>query len=312
MKLRYKILWIEDDIKTIKIKAKNTRKFLEENYGFECKEDDIEILNYDEFKEQYIQNNEVKSDMEKFDLLLVDFDLGEVGKSGDELIEIIRKGLYSEILFYSSNYPALKTSLQSKDIDGVFTSNRGELEYKIKKLIRVTIKKVQDVNNLRGLIMAEVSELERLKEKIIIKASPKIDQKNLEKYVLKKIQSSGNSTKNKATGLLNDIDNVLFEDLFKKIGFIDMDKKIHATGEILDKLKITSPISKTEFIEPYKENIRDIRNKFAHIEECDGKDEDGNGCKVIGDIPFTESNCIKIRQEIKKYKKILEDIELQV
>ena len=31
-------------------------------------------------------------------------------------------------------------------------------------LINVTIKKVQDVNNLRGLIMAEVAELDRIKE----------------------------------------------------------------------------------------------------------------------------------------------------
>ena len=156
--------------------------------------------------------------------------------------------------------------------------------------------------------MAEVAELERIKEKIIIKASPKISEKKIEKYVLKKIRSSGNSTKNKAETLLKSIDNVLFEELFKDTGFIDMDKKIHATGEILDKLGIISPISKVELIEPYKESIRDVRNKFAHIEEQDGIDDSGNSCKVIGDIPFTEKNCIKIRLEIKKYRDILTEI----
>jgi hypothetical protein len=160
--------------------------------------------------------------------------------------------------------------------------------------------------------MAEVAELERIKEKIIIKASPRISEKNIEKYVLNKIKSSGTSTKNKAERLLADIDNVLFEELFKDTGFIDLDKKLHATGEILNKLSITAPISKDELIEPYKEKIRDIRNKFAHIEESDGVDDHGMACKVIGDIPFTEENCINIRKEIKKYKGILTEIEQQL
>jgi len=317
MKLKYKILWIDDDTDAIERPKNQIKKYLEDDYGFECTEDDVVVKDYDEFESDYTYEDDgrkiVRDSIKEFDLLLVDFDLGEEGQTGDILINLIRNKVYSEILFYSTNYSDLRSKLNNNDfMDGVFTSSRDELEEKTKKLINVTIKKVQDVNNLRGLIMAEVAELERIKEKIIIKASPKISEKNIEKYVLNKIKSSGTSTKNKAERLLADIDNVLFEELFKNIGFIDLDKKLHATGEILNKLSITTPISKDELIEPYKAKIRDIRNKFAHIEESDGVDERGIACKVIGDIPFTEENCINIRKEIKKYKGILTEIEQQL
>lgn len=317
MKLKYKILWIDDDTDAIERPKTQIKRYIEEDYGFECTDNDVIIKDYDEFENDYVYEDNgkkiVKDSIKEFDLLLVDFDLGEEGQTGDILINLIRNKVYSEILFYSTNYPDLRSKLNNNDfMDGIFTSSRDELEEKTKKLINVTIKKVQDVNNLRGLIMAEVAELERIKEKIIIKASPRISEKNIEKYVLNKIKSSGTSTKNKAERLLADIDNVLFEELFKDTGFIDLDKKLHATGEILNKLSITAPISKDELIEPYKEKIRDIRNKFAHIEESDGVDDHGMACKVIGDIPFTEENCINIRKEIKKYKGILTKIEQQL
>jgi hypothetical protein len=315
MKLKYKILWIEDEKSSIKIKAKNIRKYLEDDYGFECLESDITILDYEEFVEDYIDDNELKScsDIEKYDLLLVDFNLGEEEHTGDKLIQIIRdNNIYSEILFYSSDLDSLIDKLNQHFIDGVFTSVRDELENKVKKLIKVTIKKVQDVNNLRGLIMAEVAELDRMKERIIIKASVKIPEKSIEKYTLKKVKESGNSNKNKAQRYLDDLDSVTFESLFSFVGFIDSDKKAKATGEILNKLNITEPVTKDDFIQPYIDDILGKRNKFAHIEECDGDDGQGNSCKVIGDIPFTEENCIEIRKEIKKYKDILKEIETKI
>lgn len=313
MKLKYKILWIEDDIDTIERPKKQIQKYLEDDYGFECKEEDIVIKDYDEFEGEFLEEKQgvkkVKDSIKEFDLLLVDFDLGEDEHTGDKLIEIIRDGVYSEILFYSSNLESIKDKLNNHFIDGIFTSDRDNLEDKIKKLIKVTIKKVQDVNNLRGLIMAEVAELDIIKEEIIKLASQKIDEKKLEIYTLDKIRSSGDSNKKAAQKHLDDILNITFDSLFEKIGFVDSNKKAMTIGEALSKLDITEPVTKETFTQPYIDNILSKRNKFAHIKECDGTDGDGNPCKMIGDIPFTEKKCIEIRQEIKAYKKILEDIK---
>lgn len=313
MKLKYKILWIEDELDSIERPKNQIQKYLEDDYGFECKDEDIVIKDYDAFEEEFIYEEDgrkrVKDSIKDFDLLLVDFTLGEEEQTGDKLIEVIREGIYSEILFYSSNLEAVKNTLSNSFIDGVFTSDRDHLADKIKKLIQVTIKKVQDVNNLRGLIMAEVSELDIIKEEIIKLASQKIDEKKLEKYTLDKIKNSGDSNKKTAQKHLDDISNITFDSLFEKIGFVDSNKKAMTIGEILSKLDITEPVTKQTFTQPYIDNILSKRNKFAHIKECDGIDGDGNPCKMIGDIPFTQEKCIEIRKEIKIYKKILEDIK---
>jgi hypothetical protein len=313
MKLKYKILWVEDEPDSIERPKTQIQRHLEDDYGFECKDEDILIKNYDEFESEFVEEiNEtknVKDSIKEFDLLLVDFNLGEDEHTGDKLINLIRDKIYSEILFYSSNLESLNIQLNNHFIDGVFRSDRDHLVDKIKKLIRVTIKKVQDVNNLRGLIMAEVAELDIIKEEIIKLASQKIDEKKLEKYTLDKIKISGNKNKNTAKRYLDDISNITFDSLFETIGFVDSNKKAMTIGEALSKLHIIEPVTKETFTEPYIDNILKKRNKFAHVKECDGVDENGNSCKMIGDIPFTEEKCIEIRKEIKRYKEILKQIE---
>lgn len=79
--------------------------------------------------------------------------------------KIREEKVYSEIVFYSSQYEALQAKLNEHFVEGIFTSSREELADKVESIINVTIKKVQDVNNLRGLIMA-VAELDVLKEEI--------------------------------------------------------------------------------------------------------------------------------------------------
>ena len=54
MKLKYKILWIEDELDSIERPKKQIQKYLEDDYGFECSEEDIVIKDYDEFEEEYI------------------------------------------------------------------------------------------------------------------------------------------------------------------------------------------------------------------------------------------------------------------
>jgi len=300
MKLKYKILWIEDEKNSIKIKAKNIRKYLEDDYGFECLESDITILDYEEFVEDYIDNNELKpgSDIEKYDLLLVDFNLGEKEHTGDKLIQIIRdNNIYSEILFYSSDLDSLISKLNQHFIDGVFTSVRDELENKVKKLIKVTIKKVQDVNNLRGLIMAEVAELDRIKEKIIVKATLITNGFDTKKYILKTLKKSYSDNLKQVEKYKEDNIEIILNKLY-----VDSDKKARTITKV-----------ENNFDEKkYRSTILKNRNMFAHVEECDGVDEKGKACKLIGDIPFTEAKCIEIRKEIKEYKKILLAIKIKL
>jgi len=311
MRLEYKILWIEDEIKSIRGNKRVIQRYLENTKGFVSNIRVIET--FDEFEKDIGYAN-----LKEYDLLLVDLNLDEEEssseqKDGNTIIQNIRnQQIYTEIIFYSSQYEDLQEKIKEHFVEGIFTSERKMIDTKAKQIIDVTLHKVQDVNNLRGLIMAEVAELDRLKEQIIIKGSDKISDKAIERYTLKKIKESGTSNQNKAKRFLEKLENVTFESLFQSLGFVDSDKKAKATGEILVKLNISEPISKDDFIQPYIDNILRKRNMFAHIEECDGEDENGNVCKVIGDIPFTEEKCIEIRKEIRSYKELLEEIYRKV
>jgi CheY-like chemotaxis protein len=310
MTLEYKILWIEDKIKSIRGNKRVIERYLENTKGFISNVQIVET--FDEFESSIGYDN-----LKNYDLLLIDLNLDEDDdsqKDGNLIIQNIRnQQIYTEIIFYSSQYEDLQDKLKEQHfVEGIFTSERKMIDTKAKQIIDVTLHKVQDVNNLRGLIMAEVAELDRLKEKILLLGSEKIPDKQLEKYTLKQVKRSNNKNINKINTYTEEIENVTYSMLLKQAGFIDANKKAYATGEILDKLEILEPINKKDFSDSYIKNILGMRNKFAHIEECDGEDEEGNSCKVIGDIPFTEKKCIEIRKEIRMYKKLLEEIYLKV
>jgi len=297
MKLEYKILWIDNDDKIYKDHQSEIEEYL----------NDLGFSPIIEKGSDYNAFDKLETDLNQFDLFILDYRL-DGPKNGNEIIKDIRDtySIYTDVIFYSAVKEDLRTRIYEDRLNGVYYTGRGfeEFEEDVLALINVTIKKVQDVNNLRGLIMAEVAELDRIKERIIIQASSKIKDSHLEKYTLKKVKESGTSNKNKAQKFIDDVVNTNFKTLFTEhIGFIDSDKKAKAIGETLDKLNITSPICKVDFIQPYINDILDIRNKFAHIEEQDN---------MIGDIPFTEERCIKIRKNIKNYKNLLLEIEEQV
>lgn len=303
MKLIYNILWVDNDNSIYENHKDDILEHLEE-LGFEPK---IKFL------DDYQSFIDANLNLEDYDLFILDYKL-KLGQDGNEIIKIIREDNYTEIIFYSGVPNEARQQIFDDKSNGIYITSRDfdEFEEDVIGLINITIKKVQDVNNLRGLIMAEVAELDRIKERIINNASSKVPDKKLEKYVLKKIKSSGNTNKNQAERHLENINNISFDELFSRIGFVDSNKKAMTIGEVLQECKINTPVCKETFFKPYKEKILDRRNLFAHVEEYDGSDKNGSPCKFIADIPFTEEKCVEIRKEIKEYKKILEEIEEQV
>jgi len=319
MKLNYKILWIEDELDSIERPKSQIQRYLEDDYGFECKDEDIVIKDYDEFEDEYVYEvqgqKRVKDSIKDFDLLLVDFNLGEKEQTGDKLIEVIREGIYSEILFYSSELQSITEKLNNHFIDGVFTSDREHLEDKIKKLIRVTIKKVQDVNNLRGLIMAEVAELDRIKNRIVKKYCEitKNTDNELKKYIKTDVFNDFKSNLEKYDFLISEDDSSHEQMELHK--FID-DLMYMSTKKSLTVFKIKRLFEPTKLLNfkhdnYYKEVIKK-RNVFAH--DTEKEDEKGKYLNYPDGerLDFTEEECVQIRKDIKKHKKLLDEIELKL
>lgn len=160
MKLKYRILWFEDNESWFNTTSRNINEFLEDN-GFE-----LHAVRYSN-QEEGIKNILDKND---YDLILMDLNLDDA--FGYEIIEEIRdEDIYTEIIFYSmSDIQEIRETISGKGIDGLYCTSRNteEFEEKVTKIIRNTIKKVQDVNNMRGLVIAETIDLEN-KIKIMLK-----------------------------------------------------------------------------------------------------------------------------------------------
>lgn len=304
MKLIYKILWIEDQMNSIRGRKRVISNYIRDEKGFELEINEIQT--FEEFKKTVGFES-----LKDYDLLLVDLNLDD-NESGDgnKIIEEIRNNdIYTEIIFYSSHYEHLIDLLKENRTEGIFTSERNQIDTKAKKIIDVTLHKVQDVNNLRGLIMAEVAELDRLKKNIIQKFNKEADsdfKKYIKEDVFSKIKEDLESLKclvkveesecsyNEIN--LEELQNNFFYDSFKK-------------SRTVNKIK-SKKCKQIDFKhEDYRKDVIAKRNVLAHQKE----DEDSFGKFLLypnGDrLEFTEEHCIKIRKDIKKYKILLEDIE---
>lgn len=290
MKLEYKILWI-DNIDAIYTDHQETIEQHLSDLGF------TPII---EKGNDYSSFDKFGDDLNQFDLFLLDYKL-DGDKNGNEIIKDIREtnSIYTDVVFYSTLPDEVRRKIFEDKLNGVYYTSRDyeEFEDDVINIIDVTIKKVQDVNNLRGLIMAEVAELDRIKEKIIIKFANKNECGTLEKYIIDKLEKSyADNTKKVikfSKSSITDIVNNLY---------VDSDKKARAIKKV-----------NVDFDEKnYRKNILSVRNIFAHVEECDGVDTNGKPCKLIANIPFTSEKCIEIRKEINNYRKILESIEATV
>jgi len=158
MRIEYRILWIEDTRDWLEPKIEDIETYLDER-GFELK---CEIISKYE-----------KRDFSQYDIIVVDYNL-ENEEKGSEAVKIIRndEGIFTEILFYSiSGEGKLRGEIADKGIDGVYCADRNNCIERLENLIDITIRKTQEINNLRGLFMAETSGIDNLIKKILMQSA---------------------------------------------------------------------------------------------------------------------------------------------
>lgn len=305
MKLEYNILWIDNDIQDyIDIGEVNNLNSYLVGLGFEPNivtvEDEAEL-------DDFIYNH-------KYDLIVSDFNLNAT--TGDKIIQKIReeKGLSTEILFYTakSNFrddPDVKERLAFMDRI-TFHSNRDTFITKVEKLIKLTLDKLLELNATRGLITSATSHLDAEIEEIYYQLID-IDI-DIEKETLLKIQKifktdykevkKGHIKQCKAKRDHHTSD-------FKQYFYLsDSFRKYDILKELL-KLKNFDSFD-LELFKKYKNEVIDIRNKFAHAKAIEVNGKLVLKGKIDGtDYEFTEETCIKIRQDLINHKRNIEQLK---
>ncbi|MCB2218089.1 MAG: response regulator [Desulfobulbaceae bacterium] len=97
------------------------------------------------------------------DLIMMDWNMG-IGLDGAEVSRITRRHFkYQDIIFYSAATAGeLRNAVCQKGIDGVFCVHRDHLAPETKGIIDNILHRVVDVNQMRGIMMSHVSELDTL------------------------------------------------------------------------------------------------------------------------------------------------------
>jgi len=309
MRLEYRILWLDDQIDA----------FIEDEHI-----EDLKQYLIDEGFEPEI--NTVSNHKEFFskldndyDLILTDYHMDDL--NGDEVVRRIRGNEYSiftEILFYSARADLVDAAKIKIDrISFLETAGKGDHEElvieKVKELIGLTIKKFHDIVVMRGMIMNETSELDAMQIEILknyIENREPTDYQAMKVAILQAIETQFTQKLDLIKRNWKSRDNG-FKKLMKDNFVFSSTYKIMTMSEILNELNIE------DFSNEYKEEIINIRNKFAHAKLEIKKGENGRVLKKYfkyrdDGIEFNDELCRTIRVNIKKHKNNLEKLKSKI
>ena len=316
MRLTFNILWFEDTPSITDGIIEPVREHLEEQ-GYYLKI--VDILKDSTGLDVIIQNvNEKKLDV---DLILMDHNLAG-GEKGGKLIETIRTGeLLTDIVFYSE-HRGFRDEIGL--LDSIYITDRDDLEGKIIAVADHILKKALDLANLRGLVMAETSELEELIRQIILTSlekgiliSPEKIRRNIKKRLKKRLKGRDRALEQ----LVVDGDEPSKPlDFVEKLDFDGRSRTLEELLESYSKRKkqddeINGNIIKLPFDsfdhKAFQIEVIKKRNNLAHVKESTNQD----GRKILKankegqeDFVFDTQTAFEIRENLKKYYDILTGI----
>lgn len=308
MKIKYNILWVENEPDWLDSIVDEIQDFVED-LGFK-------------FTYEVASGRNDINDYNKYDLILMDLNLASE-PTGDEIIQEIRSmNIFTDVVFYSaSGIATIRSKGRDKELEGVYYSGRNKdlfLE-KVRGVIMTTIRKTQDLTNLRGLVMAEVSELDVMMSDILSiyfnseenlnKFHSKVTT-DREKTIHRQLEHS-ECKKDCVLSIRNApaSEVILNLDASQKARGVNLVlKNLAAQGRYL----YTSPNGKG-FMENYDTDIISMRNNLAH---CKSVETEKDGKEILktrkGDLFYSSESFVSIRKCIVGYQNLFEGIIKQL
>ena len=290
MNLVYSILWFDDESEYFDSLDLEPLEKRVQDWGFDLRIDPT--TDPEKFREL--------APYDKYDLLVVDYNLSNFDKHGDEFIEEIRNhGIYTEIIFYSANpISDLWDAVAMRRLEGVFLSPRGDpLMAKIENVARQSVKKVLDLNNVRGMVMAEVAEIDGQLDSLAVTVFNTLSQEGkqiiLEDYI-RKISKFHDKKKQKAEGI-NGIDDLL--------DLCESSKKWQLCRSLIKK----KDEGKLKEMDGYQEDILMPRNFLAHgtpVSERDTMIFNYEG----KEYRFNDEEGVRLRKDLKMFSEAFKQL----
>lgn len=297
MRLDYCALWIDDQPRHVKGFRERIETHLEER-GFSLSVIPAETL------EQADALLAQQENMEGIDLVLVDYDLGP-GDGGVDVLRMVRdKFPYKDIMFYSAaDTGKLRDLAHGANIDGIHFSTRLSLANDAISLIDKTLKKVMDIDHMRGVVMAATSDIDFIVEKSIVAAHNRLNEGDREAH-------AANVSENLRTKLRKwheDLDKASPKGLsaiLKLKHICTAADRLELLVEQLEKMA-ESPSKELDKAKIYKTDVVPRRNKLAHLAF---KTENGSRILVGTGEKVDASEMTKLRCDLLDHRSNFEYI----
>ena len=248
MKLEYRILWFEDDHESVQDVVDALRGLLRRQ-GFEL------VCDWGECNASTMTDTvERLRNYNPYDLMVFDYDLGS-GLTGEELAQTLRSRIWTEILYYSANRSAeeLSHGMNNRRVEGVFCAVRQNLEVRVWTLVESQIKRICDLNNMRGIVLDSMSTIDTAIRVLFSKTyenMPPENKSSASGKLAKKLKERADEAKEFADGLSVDtVANAIFD--HRHVDFQTVRQRL---SHINDCFKDTAPMK----------SLQDLRNKLAH------------------------------------------------
>jgi hypothetical protein len=288
MKLTYSILWFDDD-----------EDYLE-SVDLEAIKDEIKSWGFNPIIEMVSQADQFMKfkPFKEFDLIAVDYNLEACGEHGENFIQNLRQhDVYTEVVFYSANKISdLWNAVREKELEGVFIASRsgGGEQTKIINVARQSVHKFLDLNNIRGVLMAEVGNIDEQLDMIahsffgLLGNEDKLSLIN--KYVDK--VCSQNSDRSEIVSKLKDTDDI--DTLLKNLESAKKWNICQSLSKQLKELDVNS-------IGDYQADILKPRNFMAHGIPLEKEDGSLVFKHFDAQYVFNDEKSIQIRQKLQHY-----------
>ncbi len=170
MNLIFKVLWFDDTADFFH--SLDLDPFVDQvrSWGFESS---FELVTTpDEFMR--------REPFKDYDLIVVDYNLGDNQPHGETFIKRIRDHkVYTELIFYSAQPSAnLWAAISQAQLEGVYVANRQVILDKLLSVAHQSVHKILDLNNMRGMVMAEVGDIDGIIDAILIVGVPALEGKD--------------------------------------------------------------------------------------------------------------------------------------
>lgn len=293
MKLTYSILWFDD---TESFFDAFDREYLEgeiRKWGFAPRI--VPVTTEADFKRH--------EPYEAFDLLVVDYNLEQYGHGQKFIAQVREHQVFTEVIFYSAgNKGDLWDAIHKEKLEGVYVADRGAVGSKIIRVGHQAVRKVLDLENMRGIVMAEVAELDLLLDSILARAIDGLPEEARAEF-FKRFHKSATEQADQHSALLAVFSETPTTEILMQLS--GSAKRWHNFNRLK---KLQERLAKAA-IGDYEKDIVHPRNHLAHGIAASHPETGGTVFRFSGkEYHFDNEVSIKLRHTIMEYKSAFEQI----